>query len=133
MAKAFIHADNCVRKWGGIREDYQPISDLMDSTKATSASLAHRWATHNTWFIYNVIPVVFGDTFINSDGREVSTKDVAELHCFDDYGFIPSLSDFTDKIEIEDWMFNGRGTPPSNAKMAEWKGNRNNKPQYIAG
>ena len=60
-----------------------------------------------------------GTTIKNSDGKEVSVREVAELHCLEDYKmrFIPTLSDWLGEIDFKPWMNNGAtGSPPSHAK-----------------
>lgn len=113
MAKPYVHADSSVRKWGGKRDDYLPIHDFMDSSKSVIADGRHRLLTHNAWFISNVIERVFGHTIVNSAGREVSTRLIAELHVAEDYGgYIPTAHDFLEVIPMLDWMHNGKGEPP---------------------
>lgn len=77
------------------------------------SSNLHRCLLHNSWAIYYIIPAIFGDTFLNSDGRQVSTKDIAEQHCLEDFGgAIPTLQDWFGDVEMKPWM-NGIGRPPS--------------------
>lgn len=116
MAKAWVHSLSSQKRWGGEAEEYLSIHDLMDSSKSTIADSRHRALTHNAYFINVIIPKIFGDTFINSVGRTVSTKDVAEQHVLEDFNgrFIPSAQDYLEGIPMQDWMLNGRkGTPPS--------------------
>lgn len=118
MSKAHIHAASSVRRWGGEAADYLPIHLFMDSSKAALADNRHRALTHNAWFIREVIPRVFGDTFTNSADKVVSTIDVAEQHVIEDYkGFIPSAQDFLAEMELKPWMQNGEGAPPSMARV----------------
>lgn len=120
MSKPFIHARNSVKKWGGEPEDYMDIHTFMDSSKGAIADNRHRALTHNAWFIMTVIPRVFGHTFINSAGREVSSRDVAEQHVAEDYGmkFIPTAQDFLQEVPYKAWMHNGRhGFPPSQSHI----------------
>lgn len=126
MAKPFIHSRSSARKFGGKPDDYIEIHSFLDSSKSAIADNRHRMLTHNSWFISNVIERVFGYTFINSDGREVSTRDVAEQHVLEDFNmrFIPSAQDFLQNIEFEPWMNNGKGCPPSFAKIY-YKGEKN--------
>lgn len=121
MAKAWVHAESSAKKWGGNADDYVDIHLLLDSSKKAFPDNRHRAATHNAWFIAEVVPRVFGHTRTNSDGRVYSTVDVAEQHVLEDYGmrFIPSLSDFLAAVEFEDWMQNGVGVPPTHAKLAK--------------
>lgn len=127
MAKPMVHAESSVRKWGGKPEDYMPIHNLMDSSKGTIADSRHRALTHNTWFIGPDGPLerIFGYTITNSDGREVSVRDIGEQHVLEDFGnrFIPSAQDYLQEIEMKDWMISGKGTPPSFAKVVKQDNN----------
>jgi hypothetical protein len=103
MAKALVHAQSSVRRWGGTVEDYLPIHEKMDSTKMAHAEVTHRCVFHSAFGIY-VIEDIFGRTITNSDGREVHVRDVAEQHVLEDLGFIPSLSDWLKEMPAQPWM-----------------------------
>lgn len=60
MAKPWIHAESSARKFGGRPEEYLPIHDFMDSSKAVFPDNRHRALTHNSWFIF-VVEKVFGN------------------------------------------------------------------------
>lgn len=118
--KPFIHAEASATRFGGKPEDYLEIHDFMDSSKSAICDNRHRALTHNSWFLSNIIERVFGHTIKNSDGKDVSTREVAEWHVYEDYGmrFIPSASDFLQEIEMKEWMNNGGGqAPPSSIKL----------------
>jgi hypothetical protein len=95
----------------------------MDSSKAAIADNRHRALTHNSWFIGTILEKVFGVTITNSNGRKVSVRQIGEDHVLEDFGlkFIPSAQDYLQEIEFKDWMQNGRGEPPSFAKIAARK------------
>lgn len=119
MSKPFIHAKTSAEKFGGVWQDYMEIHELLDSSKAVVADSRHRALTHNSWFISVILPKIFGEVFKRkSDGVEVSTRDVAEVHVLEDYKnkFIPAATDFISNIPLEDWMLNGDGLPPSYLK-----------------
>lgn len=132
MAKPWIHALSSARKWGGKPEDYLEIHNLMDSSKGTIADSRHRALTHTSWFVGTILEKIFGVVLTNSDGRTVSVRDVGEQHVLEDFGgrFIPSAQDYLQQIELEEWMVQGRGVPPSFAKLEKprthrtfsWKG-----------
>jgi len=103
MAKPWIHSMSSAKKWGGKPEDYLPIHDFMDSSKAAHASVKHRAVLHNAFGIF-LAERVFGHNLTNSDGRTVSVRDVAEQHVLEDLGTIPSLDDWLDHMAIEQWM-----------------------------
>jgi hypothetical protein len=68
-----------------------------------------RMLTHNTWFIYEVMPRVFGYNITNSDGKSVDVVDICLLHCLEDFRmrFIPTPQDYLKHMEVKDWMNNG--------------------------
>lgn len=123
MSKSITHAASSARRYGGVAEDYLAIHDFMDSSKSALADNRHRALTHNTWFIATVIEKVFGHTVCNSEGRKISTRQIAEDHVLEDYGgrFIPTAQDFFDGMEYQEWMNNGRGgwMPPSFKRVGE--------------
>lgn len=114
MAKPIIHAESSQRRFGGKVEDYMPIHEFMDSSKGVIADSRHRALTHTSWFVMCVLPKVFGETFTNSDGKLISTRDIGEQHCLEDFGgkFIPSAQDYLEGIPYKNWMNNGAGEPP---------------------
>ncbi len=101
--KPHVHAINSVKKWGGRVEDYQPIHDLLDLPKSTHADMRHRAILHNSLGPF-LCERVFGITITNSDGKQVSVRDVAELHIVEDMGRIPSVSDYLDGMPFYDWL-----------------------------
>ena len=122
MAKPYLHACASAKKHGGKAEDYLPIHEFLDSSKGAIADNRHRALTHNSWFIMFVIPRVFGETFKNSAGRTVSSRDIAEEHVLQDYkGFIPTPQDFLQEVPMQSWMQNGQGKPPSSKTLLEEK------------
>jgi hypothetical protein len=119
MAKPSVHAASSARRIGGKPEDYQAIHDFLDGSKAAIADNRHRALTHHTWFLSVVLERVFGPSLTNSDGRQVSVRDVGEQHVLEDFGmqFIPTAQDYLQELEPKTWMHNGRGTPPSAARI----------------
>jgi hypothetical protein len=109
----FIHAQLSVKRFGGIPEDYLDIHELMDSSKAAFPNNGHRVLTHNSWFVVNILPKVFGHQRKNSDGRTYNVKDVGEYHILEDFKmrFIPSVQDYLEHLDVQDWMNNGSGVP----------------------
>jgi len=126
MSKPWIHSVSSAKRFGGKPEDYLPIHNLMDSSKAVIADSRHRALTHNSWFVGTILEKIFGTVFTNSDGKTVSTRDVGEQHVLEDYSkrFIPSAQDFLQEIEFKEWMLSGKGAPPSFAKIAARKNKR---------
>ena len=116
MASPHIHALSSAKKFGGKMEDYIPIHEFMDSSKAAFPSNLHRVIFHHSFGSSFIIPKVFGSTITNSDGKIVSTKDIAEQHILEDFGgkFIPTIQDYLQDTPYQEWMNNGRfAFPPS--------------------
>jgi len=101
--KPLIHAKNSVRKFGGKVEDYFFLHNWMDSTKGYVPDLRHRMILHNAWGIM-LGEQVHGVYFANSDGRDISVRDVLELHVVDDLGHIPTLDKCMASLVAEPWM-----------------------------
>lgn len=101
--KPYLHAISSVRKWGGKPDDYLPIHDFMDSSKAHIADVRHRALFHTSFGCF-LVERIFGTNLTNSEGKLVSTRDVAEQHILEDLGRIPSVQDFLSLMPIEGWM-----------------------------
>lgn len=129
MAKPIVHSANSARRYGGKPEDYWPVHQLLDSSKAAMPDNRHRTLTHNSWFIMEVLEKIhmpehnwFGPVLINSDGRKVSVRQLGEDHILEDYRgqFIPTADDYLQELDLKSWMNNGAGgdVPPSHKKIA---------------
>lgn len=101
--KPYIHALNSVKRYGGKWEDYIEIHDFFDSTKAAYANVKHRAILHSTFGIF-IVERIFGTILTNSDGKQVSVRDIAEDHVVEDIGFIPTIEKWLKDLPIEDWM-----------------------------
>lgn len=94
------HAKSSVYKWGGQMEDYFPIHDLIDSSKASMPDVRHRALLHNSFGIF-LVEKVFGHYITNSDGRDVPVREIAERHVIEDLGFIPTPQDWLKCISLK--------------------------------
>ena len=104
MAHPLHHAISSVKRWGGEVEDYMPIHNFLDSTKAHMGDIRHRALLHNTWGIF-LCEKLFGISICNSKGRDIPVRVIAEKHVVEDCGFIPSVSDWLKNLQIrESWM-----------------------------
>jgi len=101
--KPLQHARNSVRKHGGVLEDYIPIHDFFDSSKATLSDPRHRALLHSTFGIF-LVERVFGTYITNAEGKKVSVRDIGEAHVFEDMGFIPTVERWLKTMPIEPWM-----------------------------
>lgn len=103
LMKPHLHARLSVKKYGGKLEDYLPIHNFIDHSKSSVPDVRHRAMLHSSWGCY-LVEQVFGVLLTNSDGKDVSTRDVAEEHIIQDLGFIPTLEHWLRNMRIEPWM-----------------------------
>ena len=75
--KPYLHANISAKKYGGKPEDYLFLHDWVDSSKVSYAGLGHRAILHSTFGCF-LAEEVHGHTFKNSDGKDVSVRDVVE-------------------------------------------------------
>jgi hypothetical protein len=110
MAKPMIHARNNVKRWGGVEGDYVAIHDFLDGPKSVHASVKFRAILHHAYGIF-LAEKFFGRELINSDGKRVSVRDVAEAHVIEDLGFIPSMDEYLQEMNLKPWMAGVRTVP----------------------
>jgi hypothetical protein len=103
VAHPYHHALASVKKWGGCVEDYQPIHDWFDESKAFLADYRHRALRHHAEGIF-LAERFFGKTIRNRDGRRIPVRWIGEQHVKEDLGWIPTASDWLKCIRPEPWM-----------------------------
>lgn len=103
MSHPYQHAVSSAHRWGGTPEDYLPLHDWFDASKAHVADFRHRALRHHSEGIF-AAEREFGATITNSDGRKVPTRLLGEQHVREDLGCIPTLADWLLKIRAEPWM-----------------------------
>ena len=106
MAHCYYHALSSVRKWGGVVEDYLPLHQWFDQSKAILADPRHRALRHHAEGIF-MLEALFGATIVNADGRTVPVRLVGEQHVREDLGSIPSFADWARLITPQAWMLRG--------------------------
>lgn len=109
MSHPYYHAKSSAEKWGGTWEDYIPIHEWFDASKAHVGDIRHRMLRHHAQGIFDC-QKIFGEVFtVKSTGRLVPTRFIAEQHVSEDFGGkIPSLSSWIEELPIRSWM--GAGT-----------------------
>ncbi len=105
--KPLIHAKCSVKAHGGKLEDYMPIHEFIDHSKSSVPDIRHRAMLHSSWGIY-LVEQVFGSVLKNSEGKDISTRDIAEEHVIQDLGFIPTMQDWLKDLPIKGWMSGSR-------------------------
>jgi hypothetical protein len=114
--KPLIHAKVSVKTYGGKVEDYLAIHNFIDSSKAAVPDVRHRAILHSAFGCY-VVEQVFGTYIKNSDGKDVSVRDIAEEHIIQDLGFIPTLEKYLNNMEVQEWMSGTRKRERPNKKQ----------------
>jgi hypothetical protein len=114
--KPLLHANLSVKKYGGVVEDYLPIHNFIDSSKATHPDVRHRAILHSAFGCY-ITEQVFGVYITNSAGKQVCVRDIAENHIQEDVGFIPTVEQYLNNMVIVPWMSGTqKGRKPSKTK-----------------
>lgn len=103
MSHPEVHAKNSARKFGGKPEDYIELHQWFDDSKSYMADMRHRALKHHSAGIFEC-EKVFGKSFVNSDNKTVYTRYVGEQHVIEDLGFIPSVEDWFENMELCEWM-----------------------------
>lgn len=107
MATPVHHSMSSVRNWGGKLEDYLPIHNWFDDTKAYFPDFRHRALRHHAFGIKECVEK-FGDYIVNSENKHVPVKLIAEQHVKEDCGYIPSLQDWLIHIEARPFMYTAK-------------------------
>jgi len=101
------HAQSSAQRFGGKPEDYLPIHDWFDESKAFLADFRHRALRHHAEGIF-LCEEIFGVSFTNSEGKEIPVRYVGEQHVKEDLGRIPTAQDWLTQIKPERWMYGQR-------------------------
>jgi len=108
MGHCYHHALSSVKKWGGTPEEFLPLHQWFDESKAITADFRHRALRHHAEGIF-MADTIFGTTITNADGRVIPVRWIGEQHVREDLGWIPSFADCVKAIRPEPWMGRGHG------------------------
>jgi hypothetical protein len=103
----YHHAVSSARRYGGTPEDYQPIHDWFDASKAFMADFRHRALRHHAEGIF-LCEAIHGHTLSNSEGRIIPVRWIGEQHVKEDLGFIPTAQEWLKNIRGAPWMVGTR-------------------------
>jgi hypothetical protein len=104
MSHPLHHAISSQKKHGGVVEDYLPIHNWFDETKAHYPDMRHRTLRHHSEGIF-WCEEKFGTYITNSDGKMIPVRTIAEQHVKEDIGWIPTIKDYLDNMNIVGWMY----------------------------
>lgn len=117
--KPLYHATISAKQYGGKLEDYINVHDFFDSSKQCLPDVRHRALLHSSFGIY-MLEKVFGTYITNSDGKNVSVRDLGEDHVMQDMGFIPTVEWWFKNMPIEDRMMGAGAVKRMNRKLIKW-------------
>ena len=104
MAHPVRHAESSARKFGGHPEDYLPIHNWFDESKAFFPDFRHRALRHHAEGIF-LAEKLFGVAIVNSDGKRIPVRYLGEQHVREDLGHIPTAQDWLLQIRPQRWMY----------------------------
>jgi hypothetical protein len=107
MAHPLKHAERSAGKFGGKPDDYLPIHNWFDESKAFLPDFRHRALRHHAEGIF-LAERVFGVVIVNSDGRQIPVRYLGEQHVREDLGRIPTAQDWLLQIKPQRWMYGQR-------------------------
>jgi hypothetical protein len=107
MSHPYYHAKSSAKRFGGKPSDYQAIHNWFDQTKAYVPDARHRALLHSSFGIF-LCEQVFGTTITReSDGNQVPVRSIAEMHVYEDMGFIPTPDQWLRGLHLAGWMTRG--------------------------
>lgn len=104
MSHPLHHAISSQNKWGGSVDDYLPIHNWYDETKKHYPDMRHRSLRHHSEGIF-WCEEKFGVYITNSDGKMVPVRALGEQHVKEDIGWIPTIKDYLDNMNVVGWMY----------------------------
>ncbi len=104
MSHPYFHSISSSRKFGGKWEDYIQLHSWFDETKSSYPDMRHRTLRHHAEGIFWA-EEKFGVVITNSDGKQVPVRAIGEQHVKEDIGWIPTIKDYLDNMNIVGWMY----------------------------
>ena len=98
--KPLLHANISVKTHGGNVDDYLPIHNFIDSSKVAMPDMRHRAILHSAFGCF-LVEQMFGTYIVNSAGKKISTRDIAEEHILQDLGFIPTMEHYLKNMQLQ--------------------------------
>lgn len=104
MSHPLHHAVSSARRFGGTADEYLPIHNWFDATKASYPDMRHRAMRHHAEGVF-WCEAEFGVYLTLSTGKQVPVRLIAEQHVTEDMGFIPRMADWLDNMSPKGWMY----------------------------
>jgi hypothetical protein len=128
----YHHSLSSAKKHGGVPADYQQIHDWFDATKAFFGDARHRALRHHTAGIF-WCEEKFGPTIVNSNGKVIPTRLIAEQHVTEDMGFLPTPEWWLREMALTPAMNKVPTKPEDHRTISELAEIRDKAQQDIAG
>jgi hypothetical protein len=96
------HAVSSAKQFGGEPNDYLPVHEWFDESKAHFSDRRHRALRHHSFGIQEC-EKTFGPIVTNTYGKQIPTKLIGEQHVKEDLGFIPTVKDWLSSMSIKPW------------------------------
>jgi hypothetical protein len=94
----YHHALSSARRYGGAAEDYLPLHNWFDATKANMSFFTHRALRHHYEGVREAVHV-FGGHIANTESTSVAVETIALQHFVEDMSVIPSAADWLQYID----------------------------------
>jgi hypothetical protein len=104
MSHPYHHAISSAKTHGGKWEDYIELHNWFDETKAHYPDMRHRALRHHAEGIFWA-EEKFGVVITNSNGKSVPVRALGEQHVKEDIGWIPTIKDYLDNMNVVGWMY----------------------------
>ncbi len=103
MSDCTLHAKSSALRFGGEPEDYIALHLWFDEPKGHIGNWSQRALRHHTLGITEAIER-FSPWLTLSTGKRVSTRLVAEQHLMEDLGWLPTVQDWLQHLDVQPWM-----------------------------
>src|SRR5688572_12780393 len=107
MADSFHHSLSSVKQWGGEVDDYRRIHEWFDESKKHYVDFRHRALRHHTEGITLCVEL-FGPEITVLSGKRIPVRWIAEQHVIEDLGFVPTVKDWLENLQVTEWMMRPR-------------------------
>ena len=94
----YHHALSSARRYGGAAEDYLPLHNWFDATKANMSFFTHHALRHHYEGVREAVHV-FGGHIANTEGTSVAVETISLQHFVEDMSIIPSAADWLQYID----------------------------------
>jgi hypothetical protein len=94
----YHHALSSARRYGGAAEDYLPLHNWFDATKANMSFFTHRALRHHYEGVREAVHV-FGGHVTSTEGTSVAVETISLQHFMEDMSIIPSAADWLQHID----------------------------------